>query len=125
MNSPGRKGGHFPYRKKRKKREFANVLDFVEKGPDNVVWTLEALFWKAVGHKVLVGGRDVRHIIAGSYDLGLVRWVLDVVLDMFQFSLEVTHAAGGDTTRIRTFFSKVLLSLHRTNYLLTAVGRVL
>ncbi len=62
-------------------------LDFVEKGLDDVVWTLEVAFWEGLCDPFLVGGWDVRHVVAGCYDLGLVGRVLDVVLDMFELGL--------------------------------------
>ncbi len=75
-------------REKNKEGESArSVLDLVEKGLDDVVWTLEVALWEGLCDPFLVGGWNVHHVVAGCYDLGLVGRVLDVVLDMFELGL--------------------------------------
>ena len=60
------------------------VLDFVEKGSDDVFWALEVGLGKRLGNEFLVSRRHVRHVIAGFNYLSLVGRVLDVVFDVFK-----------------------------------------
>src|SRR5712692_4188527 len=88
---------------KEKKGVEGMVLDFGEKGSDDVLWALEVRLGERLGDKILVSRGDVAHVVASRNNLGLVRRVLDVVLDVFQFSFEVAHVAAVESTRIRTF----------------------
>jgi hypothetical protein len=91
--------------RERKKGEVGGSLDFVEEGLYDIFWALVVALRERLGDKVLVVGRDVRHVVAGRDDLCLVRWVLDVVLDVFQFCFQVTHNARRASSGIRTFFA--------------------
>jgi hypothetical protein len=66
-------------------------LDFVEEGLYDILWAPIVALRERLCNKVLVGRWDVRHVVAGCYDLSFVRRVLDVVLDMFQFCFQITH----------------------------------
>ena len=90
----------------RKKGEVGGSLDFVEEGLYDVFWALVVAVRKRLGDKVLVDRWDVRHVVAGCHDLCLVRRVLDVVLDVFEFCFQITHAARPAARGIRTFFAR-------------------
>jgi len=91
---------------KEKKGVEGVVLDFVEKGSDDVLWALEVGLGERLGDKLLVSRWDVGHVVASCNNLGLVRRVLDVMLDVFQFSFQVAHIDAVDSTQIRTFSGK-------------------
>ena len=69
----------------RKKGEVVGeVLDFVEKGSDDVFGALEVGLRKRLCNEFLVSRWYVGHVVAGCNYLSLVGRVLDVVFDMFK-----------------------------------------
>ncbi len=60
------------------------VLDFVEKGSDDVLRAFEVGLGKRLGNEFFVRRRNVRHVIAGRDHLGLAGGVLDMVFDVFK-----------------------------------------
>jgi hypothetical protein len=90
------------------KREKFESLDFVEKGLYDVFWALVVTLRERLGDEVLVDRWDVRHVVAGCDDLCLVRRVLDVVLDVFEFCFQITHELTATVRSIRTFGETLL-----------------
>src|SRR2546425_11200502 len=76
-----------------KKGEVGGSLDFVEEGLYDVFRAPVVALRKRLGDKALVDRWDVRHVVAGCYDLRLVRRVLDVVLNVFELYFQITHEA--------------------------------
>ncbi len=68
-------------------RVSADGLDFGKECFEDFVGSLEVAFGETLGDPFLVGRRDIRHVVAGLQDLGLVGRVLDVVLDVFELGL--------------------------------------
>jgi hypothetical protein len=90
----------YPIRFCEKKKEGSGrvALDFGEKGSDDVFWALEIRLGQRLRDEFFVSSGDVAHVVACCNDLSLVGRVLDVVLDVFQFSFQVTHETP-DLTR--------------------------